>query len=137
MFVDADKSGLLTVGNADSRVTKSGRVLRKYKLDELPQLFNVLGGSMSIVGPRPEVRKYVNLYNDEQLRVLDVKPGITDYASLQYINESEVLSKADDPEEKYIKEILPEKLTLNIKYINEMSLKTDVLIIIRTLLRII
>ncbi|MEO8761855.1 MAG: sugar transferase, partial [Bacteroidia bacterium] len=97
MQTDADKKGLLTVGNRDSRVTRVGYFLRKNKLDELPQLFNVLFGSMSLVGPRPEVRKYVSLYNHEQKKVLNVKPGITDYASIEYANENEILAKATNP----------------------------------------
>jgi len=133
---DAKKSGLLTIGNDDKRVTNMGRFLRKYKLDELPQLFNILTGSMSIVGPRPEVRKYVDLYNDEQKRVLKIKPGLTDYASLEYIKESEILAEAKDPEQKYIDEIMPAKLKLNLQYINEMNLIIDMKIIFRTIFRI-
>ncbi len=137
MHDNAESAGLLTIGNSDKRITNSGRNLRKYKLDELPQLFNVLGGSMSIVGPRPEVRKYVDMYSEEQLNVLRIKPGLTDYASLEYINESEILAEAGDPEQKYIDEIMPAKLQLNLKYINEMSFLTDINIIFRTLLRIV
>lgn len=137
MYVDADKKGLLTVGGRDPRVTPVGYYLRKFKLDELPQLFNVLFGSMSLVGPRPEVRKYVDLYNMEQKRVLDLKPGITDYASLDYINENELLAASQHPEETYIKEIMPEKLKLNLKYINEAGLMTDIHIISRTILKIV
>ena len=133
----ADKKGLLTVGNRDARVTRIGYYLRKYKLDELPQLFNVLFGSMSLVGPRPEVRKYVNLYTPEQKRVLLVKPGITDYASIEYVNENELLAKAVDPEETYIKDIMPHKILLNVKYINEQGLRTDLKIILQTILKII
>lgn len=137
MYVDADKKGLLTVGGRDPRVTPVGYYLRKFKLDELPQLFNVLFGSMSLVGPRPEVRKYVDMYNTEQKRVLDVKPGITDYASLDYINENELLAASQHPEETYIKEIMPEKLKLNLKYINQAGLMTDIHIISRTILKIV
>lgn len=122
MKIDSDKKGLLTVGKRDPRVTNSGAFLRKYKLDELPQLINVLIGSMSLVGPRPEVRKYVNLYNEEQIRVLSIKPGITDYASIEFINENEILAKSEDPEITYIKEIMPQKLHYNMKYINNRSL---------------
>jgi len=136
MHSNAEKSGLLTIGDSDKRVTKAGRSLRKYKLDELPQLFNVLAGKMSIVGPRPEVRKYVDKYTQEQLQVLKIKPGLTDYASLKYINESAILAQAEEPEKEYINVIMPEKLRLNIKYINEMNIITDIRIIFRTLFRI-
>ena len=134
MHLDADKKGLLTVGGRDPRVTSIGYYLRKYKLDELPQLFNVLFGSMSLVGPRPEVRKYVDMYNKEQQVVLSVKPGITDFASIEFINENEVLSKSAHPEETYIKEIMPAKLALNLKYIKQQSFLVDVKIIFRKLL---
>lgn len=133
MRTDADKSGLLTVGGRDSRITKIGYVLRKYKIDELPQLINVLAGSMSLVGPRPEVRRYVDLYDTDQLKVLSVKPGITDYASIEYSNENELLGKAEDPEKVYIDEIMPAKLLLNMKYIQEKSLGTDLKIIFKTI----
>jgi len=136
MHKNGEKGGLITIGLTDKRITKAGRFIRKYKLDELPQLFNVLGGSMSIVGPRPEVRKYVDMYSTEQLKVLEIKPGLTDYASLEYINESEILAKAGDPDQKYIEEIMPDKLDLNIRYINDMSMLTDIKIILRTLIRI-
>jgi lipopolysaccharide/colanic/teichoic acid biosynthesis glycosyltransferase len=136
MHVDADKKGLLTVGGRDPRVTKAGYYLRKYKLDELPQLINVLVGDMSLVGPRPEVRKYVSMYTKDQLSVLDVRPGITDYASIEYMDENELLAKSDHPEETYIKEIMPAKLRLNVKYIQERSFVGDVGIIIRTVSKI-
>ncbi len=137
MYVDADKKGLLTVGGRDPRVTPVGYYLRKFKLDELPQLFNVLFGSMSLVGPRPEVRKYVEMYNEDQKRVLEVKPGITDYASLEYINENEILAKSENPEQTYINEIMPAKLKLNMRYINEAGLLTDLTIITRTVQKIV
>jgi lipopolysaccharide/colanic/teichoic acid biosynthesis glycosyltransferase len=137
MKTGSDKKGLITVGGRDPRITKTGYYLRKFKLDELPQLLNVLAGTMSIVGPRPEVRKYVELYNAEQLKVLEVKPGISDYASLEYFNENELLAKSSDPEETYIKEVLPAKLELNKKYISETGLVTDLRIIFKTLRRII
>ena len=137
MKKDYDKKGLLTVGSSDRRVTRIGYYLRKYKLDELPQLFNVLFGSMSLVGPRPEVRKYVSLYNDEQKKVLSVKPGITDYASIEYSNENEILAKAENPEQTYIAEIMPHKLLLNLKYINEKNFGTDVKIIFKTIAKIV
>jgi lipopolysaccharide/colanic/teichoic acid biosynthesis glycosyltransferase len=133
MKPDSDKKGLLTVGGRDPRVTRIGYFLRKYKLDELPQLINVLVGEMSVVGPRPEVRKYVDMYSPEQLRVLDVQPGITDYASIEYSNENELLAKSSDPEKTYIEEIMPAKLKLNMKYIEEKSLGTDLKIIFRTI----
>lgn len=136
MRIGSDTKGLLTVGGRDARITGIGYYLRKYKLDELPQLLNVLLGDMSLVGPRPEVRKYVNLYTEEQRRVLEVKPGITDYASLEYFCENELLASAADPETTYIQEILPAKLELNKKYISEISVITDLKIIFRTLLRI-
>lgn len=136
MRTDADKKGLLTVGGRDSRITKMGYFIRKYKIDELPQLINVLLGDMSLVGPRPEVRKYVNMYNLEQQKVLTVKPGITDYASIEYSNENEILGKADDPEQVYITEIMPAKLKLNLKYIAERGLVTDLQIIFKTIAKI-
>ncbi len=133
MFSDSDKKGLLTVGMRDSRITKIGYTLRKYKLDELPQLFNVLNGTMSIVGPRPEVPKYVAMYTADQKKVLSVKPGITDYASIEYANENAILAKAENPEELYIKEVMPAKLALNEKYIQEMGFATDLKIIFKTI----
>ncbi len=136
MHVDADKKGLLTIGGHDPRVTSVGYVLRKYKLDELPQLINVLIGNMSLVGPRPEVRKYIDLYNEEQKGVLNVKPGITDYASIAYADENELLSHTSDPEKKYINEIMPAKLHLNLKYIREQSFATDIKILFKTVLKI-
>lgn len=132
MRPDADKKGLLTIGGRDPRITRAGYYLRKTKLDELPQLFNILSGQMSIVGPRPEVRKYVDLYNAEQLKVLDARPGLTDYASLEYINESEILSTHEDPEKAYIEIIMPAKLELNLKYIRERSMEKDIQIILKT-----
>lgn len=137
MLVDADKKGLLTVGGRDPRITNVGYYLRKYKADELPQLLNVLFGSMSLVGPRPEVRKYVDLYDTDQKKVLLVKPGITDFASLEYFSENELLAKSSDPEKTYTEEIMPAKLQLNKKYIAEAGVLTDLKIILRTLLRII
>jgi len=118
MRPDSDKGSLITIGGHDSRITKTGFFIRKYKLDELPQLWNVLKGDMSLVGPRPEVRKYVDLYTPEQRVVLRVRPGITDYASIEYADENEILGKADDPERTYIEQIMPEKIRYNLKYIN-------------------
>lgn len=137
MHTGADRKGLLTVGGRDPRVTAIGYYLRKYKLDELPQLLNVLIGTMSLVGPRPEVRKYVELYNEEQKKVLTVKPGITDLASLRFINENEILAQSPDPENTYISEIMPEKLALNKEYIENHSLAMDLKIILATLGKIV
>ncbi len=136
MKAGADKSGLLTVGNKDPRITRVGYFLRRYKLDELPQLFNVLFGSMSLVGPRPEVRKYVELYNAEQQKVLSVRPGVTDYASILYSNENEILSRHSDPEQHYISNVMPAKLKLNLKYIENRGLFTDLSIIFKTIAKI-
>jgi lipopolysaccharide/colanic/teichoic acid biosynthesis glycosyltransferase len=133
MKVDADKNGLLTVGGRDPRVTSVGYYLRKFKIDELPQLINVLNGTMSFVGPRPEVRKYVDLYTEEQRKVLLLKPGITDYASLEYFSENDLLARSSDPEATYINEVMPAKLKLNLKYMNEVGLYTDVKLILRTI----
>ena len=137
MVVGADKKGLITVGGRDPRITHSGYFIRKYKLDELPQLINVLVGDMSLVGPRPEVRKYVDLYTDEQQKVLSVKPGITDYASIEYVDENEILGKSSDPEKVYIEEIMPEKIKYNMKYINNKSLFEYFKIILLTVLKIV
>jgi len=136
MLADSDKKGLLTIGEGDSRITRAGYFLRKYKLDELPQLFNVLLGQMSFVGPRPEVRKYVNLYTPEQKRILDIKPGITDMASIEYFNENELLSRAEDPEEYYVHKIMPHKIQLNMKYRDNKTLGNYFRIIGKTLLKI-
>ncbi len=137
MHLDADKKGLLTVGGRDPRVTSIGYYLRKYKLDELPQLFNVIFGTMSLVGPRPEVRKYVDLYTNEQQKVLAVRPGITDFASLEFINENDLLAKSANPEQTYINDIMPAKLTLNAKYIEQHGLLVDFKIIVSTILKIV
>lgn len=117
MRIGADSEGLLTVGEHDARITRVGYFLRKTKMDELPQLWNVLKGDMSLVGPRPEVRKYVELYTDEQRKVLRVRPGITDYASIEYVNENELLSKSEDPDRTYIEEVMPDKIKLNMRYL--------------------
>jgi lipopolysaccharide/colanic/teichoic acid biosynthesis glycosyltransferase len=132
MYTDADKKGLLTVGGKDKRVTSVGYYLRKFKLDELPQLLNVLAGDMSLVGPRPEVRKYVDLYTIEQRKVLSVRPGITDYASIEYRNENDLLATATNPEEMYVEDIMPKKIALNFNYINNRSVKTYFEIIFKT-----
>lgn len=135
MKVDSDQKGLLTIGQ-DQRITKVGLYIRKYKLDEFAQLINVLKGDMSLVGPRPEVRKYVNLYNAEQLKILSVKPGITDYASIEYFNENEILAQSKNPEKTYIEEIMPHKLLLNQKYIQSPSLLHDFKLIFKTVQKI-
>jgi lipopolysaccharide/colanic/teichoic acid biosynthesis glycosyltransferase len=133
MRVNSDKQGLLTVGSKDSRITKAGYFIRKYKIDELPQLFNVLKGDMSFVGPRPEVRRYVDLYSKEQMKVLSVRPGITDPASIKYRNENDILSSASNPEEYYIQHIMPDKLKINIDYINKRTFVKDIKIIFQTI----
>ena len=132
----SEQKGQLTVGSRDSRITRVGYFLRKFKLDELPQLFNVLLGDMSLVGPRPEVRKYVDLYTEEQKKVLRVRPGITDYASLEYFEESDLLAKSANPEKTYVDLIMPEKLRINLGYIDKASLGEDLKIIFKTLGRI-
>ena len=133
----SENLGQLTIGNKDNRITTIGYYLRKYKLDEFPQLINVILGDMSIVGPRPEVVKYVNLYTEEQLNVLKVRPGLTDYASIIYFKENELLGNAEDPEKVYIQEIMPQKLALNTKYIREKGMLTDLKIIFKTFLKIV
>ena len=117
MRLNSDKLGLITVGGRDPRVTPIGYFLRKYKLDELPQLINVLTGVMSLVGPRPEVKKYVDLYNHEQSKVLTVRPGITDWASIHYRDENVILGQSSDPEKDYIEKVMPDKLKYNLIYI--------------------
>lgn len=128
----ADKDGQLTVGD-DARVTKVGKSIRKYKIDEFPQLLNVIAGQMSIVGPRPEVPKYVALYNDEQKKVLSVKPGLTDLATIEYINEQAILGESEDAESTYIDIVMPAKLALNLAYINKRSFFLDLRLIFKTI----
>ncbi|MFT5158127.1 MAG: lipopolysaccharide/colanic/teichoic acid biosynthesis glycosyltransferase [Bacteroidia bacterium] len=135
MAIHADKSGLLTVGR-DARITKAGSFIRKYKLDELPQLFNVFLGNMSLVGPRPEVRKYVELYTADQRRVLSIKPGITDWASIKYKNENDLLANAANPEQEYINTVMPDKLSINLEYVDNRSFFTDIKIIFKTIQQI-
>ncbi|GAB5416307.1 MAG: hypothetical protein Crog4KO_11090 [Crocinitomicaceae bacterium] len=137
MKVNAEASGQLTVGMRDPRITAVGYFLRKSKLDEFPQFINVLIGEMSIVGPRPEVLKYVEMYDDSQRRVLNVKPGITDYASLEYFKENEILGNSSDPEKAYINEIMPAKIALNMKYIENPGLSKDLQIMWKTFLKMI
>ena len=137
MRKDADKAGKLTVGMRDPRITNSGYFIRKYKLDEFPQFINVLKGEMSIVGPRPEVKEYVDLYSPSQREILNVKPGITDYASVEYFNENELLGKSEDPQKTYIEEIMPAKIELNRKYLAKPTLGTDLKIMWATFKRIV
>jgi lipopolysaccharide/colanic/teichoic acid biosynthesis glycosyltransferase len=137
MRKNSDQLGKLTVGMRDPRITGIGYFLRKYKLDEFPQFINVLFGTMSVVGPRPEVKEYVDLYTEEQRKVLNVKPGITDYASLEYFEENELLGKSDDPRKTYIEEIMPAKLALNKKYAANPGVIQDLKIIWKTFLKII
>jgi lipopolysaccharide/colanic/teichoic acid biosynthesis glycosyltransferase len=136
MKLNAESSGQLTVGSRDSRITSVGYYLRKFKVDELPQLWNVLIGEMSIVGPRPEVPKYVEMYNADQKRVLGIRPGITDYASLLYFTENDLLAASNNPEETYIREIMPAKLKLNLKYLEDQSFLGDLKIVLLTARRI-
>jgi lipopolysaccharide/colanic/teichoic acid biosynthesis glycosyltransferase len=132
----SDAKGLLTIGGRDPRITRSGYFIRKYKVDELPQLINILKGDMCLVGPRPEVKRYTDMYNETQKQVLSVRPGLTDYASILYFNESDLLSQSANPEKTYIEEIMPAKLALNLKYISEQNFKTDLSIIAKTIQRI-
>jgi lipopolysaccharide/colanic/teichoic acid biosynthesis glycosyltransferase len=136
MRIGSDNKSLITIGDRDSRMTKTGYFIRRFKLDELPQLFNVLIGDMSLVGPRPEVRKYVDLYSNEQKQVLKLRPGITDYASIEYANENEILGNANDPEKVYIDIIMPNKIRLNMLYIEKHNIKEYFKIIFLTLLKI-
>ena len=133
MCIGADKRGLLTVGDKDRRITTVGYFIRKYKLDEIPQLINVLIGDMSIVGPRPEVRKYVDKYDDHQKKILSIKPGITDIASIKYKNENKILAMSKNPEFHYINIIMPDKIKYNFQYINNYSLKEYFKIIFATI----
>lgn len=133
MRVGADKKGLIIVGGRDPRVTHSGYYIRKFKLDELPQLINVFKGDMSLVGPRPEVRKYVDLYTKEQMEVLNVRPGITDMASIRYRNENELLEQAEDPEMFYREVVMQDKLTINKEYISKTSFCFDIKLIFKTI----
>lgn len=133
MRVNSDRQGLLTIGGRDGRITKAGVFIRKYKLDELPQLFNVLRGDMSFVGPRPEVRKYVELYTEEQKKVLTIRPGITSLSSIKYRNENEILSRSDNPEQYYIDVIMQDKLAIELDYLEQRSLLTDIKVIFQTI----
>ena len=122
MRIGSDKKGLITIGEKDNRITKTGFILRKYKLDELPQLWNVFIGDMSLVGPRPEVKKYTDLYTEEQKQVLHVRPGITDWASIKYVDENKILGESKTPDEAYVNLIMPNKIKLNMVYIQHQTL---------------
>lgn len=122
MRIGSDKKGLITIGEKDNRITKTGFILRKYKLDELPQLWNVFIGDMSLVGPRPEVKKYTDLYTEEQKQVLQVRPGITDWASIKYVDENKILGESKDPNDAYVNLIMPNKIKLNMVYIQHQTL---------------
>jgi lipopolysaccharide/colanic/teichoic acid biosynthesis glycosyltransferase len=137
MIVDAEKKGMQITVDGDSRITKSGNFLRKSKMDELPQLINVLIGDMSFVGPRPEVPKYVAMYNGNQRSILKIKPGITDLASIEYRDENSILAQSENSEKTYIDEIMPRKIELNFKYIENMSVIYDIRLIIETIFKVI
>lgn len=132
MRVGADKGSLVTIGGRDPRITRSGYFIRKFKFDELPQLINVFVGDMSLVGPRPEVRHYVDYWTDEQMHVLDVRPGITDPASIKFRNENELMEQAEDPEKYYIEVIMQEKLKLYLEYVQNQSFWGDIGLIFKT-----
>lgn len=132
MVADAEKKGMQITVGGDSRVTGIGRVLRKTKVDELPQLFNVFAGQMSFVGPRPEVPHYVDMYSDYQKNVLRIKPGITELASIVYRDENDILAESEDPERTYIEEIMPKKIELNIEYMQKMNVFYDIYLIFKT-----
>ncbi len=136
MFINSESMGKITVGKKDARITGMGYFIRTYKLDEFPQFINVLKGEMSIVGPRPEVKEYVDLYTESQRKILQVKPGITDLASLAYFHENELLAKSDNPQQTYIQEVMPEKIRLNEKYLANPSLSQDLVIICKTFAKI-
>lgn len=137
MRPDSDKLGLITVGGHDPRVTRSGYYIRKYKLDEFPQLINVFIGDMSLVGPRPEVRKYVDMYTTGQRRVLSVRPGITSLASIRYRNENDILAASDDPEKCYIEQVMPDKLAIDLEYVDNTNFWNDIKLIFSTFKEII
>ncbi len=137
MVADADKSGPAVTSSGDARITPLGRTLRKWKLDELPQLWNVVRGDMSLVGPRPEVRKYTDIFRDDYSEILEISPGITDYAALEYRNEEEVLARYPDAEEAYTSVVLPEKIALYRQYLREMGFRSDLKIIFRTIREVI
>lgn len=132
MVVDAEKQGLQITASGDRRITRVGRILRKTKLDELPQLFNVLKGEMSLVGPRPEVPRYTQLYTPDQSRVLDYLPGITDPASIAFRHEESILAAAANPDDAYVNEIMPEKIRINLEYQQRANIFSDALVIVKT-----
>ena len=133
MRVGADKGSLVTIGGRDPRITRSGYFIRKYKLDEFPQLINVFKGEMSLVGPRPEVRHYVDYWTSEQMHVLDVRPGITDPASIKFRNENELMEKVENPEDYYINVIMQEKIRLYLEYVQNASFWHDIRIVLQTI----
>lgn len=137
MVTDADKSGPAVTSSGDARITPLGRTLRKWKLDELPQLWNVVRGDMSLVGPRPEVRKYTDIFRDDYSEILEISPGITDYAALEYRDEEEVLARYPDAEEAYTSVVLPEKIALYRQYLRDMGFRSDLKIIFRTIREVI
>lgn len=137
MRAGADRGSLVTIGDRDPRITRSGYFIRKFKLDELPQLINVFIGDMSLVGPRPEVRHYVDYWTPEQMHVLDVRPGITDPASIRFRNETELMEKAEDPEKYYIEVIMQEKIKLYLEYVDHHSFLGDIVLIFKTFLAIV
>lgn len=137
MRVQSDNKGLLTIGNHDSRITKAGYILRRYKIDEFPQLINIIKGDMSFVGPRPELRHYVNYYSEDDMQIFKVRPGITGLASLKYRNEVELLKKADDPETFFIETIIPDKLKYNKEYIKRRNFFFDLKLIGLTIIKVI
>ncbi len=136
MVTGAEKKGGLTVGTRDPRITRVGFFLRRYKLDEIPPRVNVLNANMSLVGPRPEIRKYVEMYTDDQKKVLSVRPGITDYASIEYINENEILGRSPDPEKTYIEDVMPAKIRLNMQFIKKPTLGNYFRILGKTVTRL-
>lgn len=137
MVINAEKKGGQITVEGDRRITGIGHFLRKYKIDELPQLINVLRGDMSIVGPRPEVPKYVAMYDENQRSILRIRPGITDLASIEYKDENSILAKSDNPEKTYVEEIMPRKIELNFEYIKNISIVYDIKLILKTIFRII
>ena len=137
MRVQSDKKGLLTLGNNDARITKIGYFLRRYKIDEFPQLINIIKGDMSFVGPRPELRYYVNFYNENDMSIFKVRPGITGLASLKYRNEVELLKAAKDPEKFFIETIIPDKLRFNRAYIKKQSFFFDLKLIGLTIIKVV
>ena len=136
MRKDADKGSLITIGGDDPRITYIGHFIRKYKIDELPQLWNVFIGNMSLVGPRPEVERYIRYYTNEQLKVLSVRPGITDWASIKYVDENTILGQAENPDKVYIEQIMPDKIHYNMKWIDNQSVIEYFRIIFNTFFKI-